>query len=225
LPPDQAPHRRTVVAALAVLSLVTLLGFAAPLLPLGDAEALARTVDRMNDGPLAPLFGVAIFAGLATIGVPQFVLISALVLVFGPWAGFAYSWIGKMIACAMGFFVGRRFGAQLVAQYQSPSLAAFMAGLARQGFWVSAGIRLAPTVPSVVINIAAGATPIGFWPFIAGAGVGSLPKMALMVFGGAAMIEALRTGSAAAWGGVALAILLFGLMALAVRAWRARRLG
>jgi uncharacterized membrane protein YdjX (TVP38/TMEM64 family) len=130
-----------------------------------------------------------------------------------------------MIACAMGFFVGRRFGAQLVAQYQSPSLAAFMAGLARQGFWVSAGIRLAPTVPSVVINIAAGATPIGFWPFIAGAGVGSLPKMALMVFGGAAMIEALRTGSAAAWGGVALAILLFGLMALAVRAWRARRLG
>ena len=37
--------------------------------------------------------------------------------------------------------------------------------------------------------------------------------------------EALRTGSAAAWAGVALAILLFGLMALGVRAWRARRLG
>ncbi len=225
MPPESGPRRRTVVAALAVLSLVTLLGFAAPLLPLGDAEALARTVDQMNYGPLAPLVGVAIFAGLATIGVPQFVLISTLVLVFGPWAGFAYSWTGKMIACAMGFFVGRRFGAQLVAQYQSPSLAAFMAGLARRGFWVSAGIRLAPTVPSVVINIAAGATPIGFWPFIAGAGVGSLPKMALMVFGGAAMIEALKTGSAAAWGGVALALILFGLMAVGVRAWRIRRLG
>ncbi|MDO8410474.1 MAG: VTT domain-containing protein [Phenylobacterium sp.] len=225
MPPDQGPRRRTVVVALAVLSLVTLLGFAAPLLPLGDAEALALTVDRMNDGRLAPLCGVAIFAGLATVGVPQFVLISALVLVFGPWAGFAYSWTGKMIACAMGFFVGRRFGAQLVAQYQSPALAAFMAGLARRGFWVSAGIRLAPTVPSVVINIAAGATPIGFSPFIAGAGVGSLPKMALMVFGGAALIRGLRTGSVGAWGGVALAILLFGLMALGVRAWRARRLG
>ncbi len=210
------------MVAIGVLSLVTLLGFTAPFLPLGDAAALAQTVDAMDEGPMAPLIGIVAFAGLASLGAPQFVLITALVLVFGPWAGFAYSWIGKMIACSLGFLVGRRFGARLLLQHQSKSIAALMMGLAKRGFWVSAGIRLAPTVPSVMVNIAAGATPMGYWPFIAGAGVGSLPKMALMVFGGAAAIEALRTGEPRAWAAVGLALALMLALFLAVRVWRRR---
>ena len=210
------------MVAVGVLSLVTLLGFSAPFLPLGDAESLAQTVDSLGKGPLAPVMGIVAFAGLASLGAPQFVLITALVLVFGPWAGFAYSWVGKMIACSLGFLVGRRFGARLLLQHQSQSIAALMVGLAKRGFWVSAGIRLAPTVPSVMVNIAAGATPMGYWPFIAGAGVGSLPKMALMVFGGAAAFEALRTGDPGAWATVGLALALMLALFLAVRVWRRR---
>lgn len=221
-PHEPRPGRRAALVAVGVLSLVTLLGFAAPLLPLGDAESLARRVDALGEGPQAPVLGILTFAALASLGAPQFVLITALVLVFGPWAGFAYSWIGKMIACSLGFLVGRKFGARLLLQHQSKSIAALMMGLARRGFWVSAGIRLAPTVPSVMVNIAAGATPMGYWPFIAGAGIGSLPKMALMVFGGAAAIEALRTGDPSAWGAVGLALILTLIMFLAVRAWRRR---
>lgn len=203
--------------ALAGLGLVTLLGFAAPFLPLADPDALARTVSHWDDGPWAPVAGVAAFALLASLGAPQFVLITALVLVFGPWEGLAYSWIGKMIACSAGFAAGRYFGAGLVARYASPAVVAFMAAVARHGFWVSAGVRLAPTVPSVLINIAAGATPIGYLPFIAGAGLGSVPKMALMAFGGGAAIEAVRTGSLQAWLGVGAALVLFGLLAWLVR--------
>lgn len=208
--------------ALGVLGLVTALGFAAPFLPLGDPEALARTVSRWGDGPWAPLVGVLAFAVLASLGVPQFVLITALVLAFGGWSGFAYSWIGKMLACSAGFAAGRIFGAGLVAQYASPSLVRFMSALARHGFWVSAGVRLVPTVPSVLINIAAGATPIGYAPFIAGAGVGSVPKMALMAFGGAAAIAAVQTHSTQAWLGVAAAVVLTLVLALVVRRLRRR---
>lgn len=221
-PPEPGPRRRKALAAFGVLSVVTLLGFAAPLLPLGDAESLARTVEALGEGPQAPMLGILTFAALASLGAPQFVLITALVLVFGPWAGFAYSWTGKMIACSLGFLVGRKFGARLLLEHQSKSIAALMMGLAKRGFWVSAGIRLAPTVPSVMVNIAAGATPMGYWPFIAGAGVGSLPKMALMVFGGAAAIEALRTGDPGAWGAVGAALALTLAMFVAVRAWRRR---
>ncbi len=36
-------------------------------------------------------------------GVPQFVLIAAAVVAFGPWTGFAYSWIGTMVSSLVGF--------------------------------------------------------------------------------------------------------------------------
>ena len=74
----------------------------------------------------------------------------------------------------------------------------------------------------MLINIAAGATPIGYWSFIAGAGVGSLPKMALMAFGGAAAIAALQTRSLEAWIGVGGALVRFLALWLGVRWWRGR---
>lgn len=221
--PDAEPRpRRGPALALTALGVVTLLGFAAPFLPLGDPDALVARLSAWGQGPWAPLVGIFAFALLASLGVPQFVLITALVAVFGGWLGLGLSWAGKMIACSIGFMAGRVFGAGLVAQYASPALVRFMAALARHGFWVSAGIRLAPTVPSVLINIAAGATPIGYWPFITGAGVGSLPKMALMAFGGAAAIDALQTRSLEAWIGVGIALALFLALWLGVRWWRGR---
>lgn len=216
------PRPKAVVAALAVLFIVTGLGFAAPLLPLDGAGALAQRLDAFSDRPWAPAAAVAAYFVLATLGAPQVVLIGALVLVFGPFGGFLWSWTGKMAACAFGFLIGRRYGAGLVLAYQSDQLARFMAALGRHGFWVSAGIRLAPTVPSVLINIAAGATPIRFWPFMAGTALGSVPKMALYALGGAALLEAVRDGGVLPWLGVAAAVLALVVFPLALKRWRAR---
>lgn len=201
---------------------MTLVGFAAPFLPheltagLGPWLAAART---SHWGPAAAVLG---FAVLATAGVPQIVLITALVAAFGPWAGLLYSWTGKLLACSLGFAVGRRFGAQLLARQSNERVQRVSQALARRGFAASALIRMVPTIPSVLINIAAGATPMLFRDFLAGTALGSVPKMALFTFGGHAAMVAVHDNSPWAWALLATVILLWIGLALASRRWMKR---
>ncbi len=202
-----------------MLGVVTLLGFAAPLLPPDLTGGLREALSAVSGEPWAPVAAVLAYVALASVGVPQIVLVTALVLVFGGWAGFAYSLTGKLLACAIGFGVGRRFGAAILRRRQSPKVAVFMERIARRGFWVSAGVRLVPTVPSVIVNIAAGATPIRFGDFMAGTALGSVPKMALLAFGGHAALTAVRENSLAAWSAVLAVVLLWAVLALVARRW------
>jgi len=221
--PAKAPRiTRLHVVGFAVLALVTLFGFAAPFLPRDFVFGLGPWLDAARDHPWAPVAAILGFALFASFGVPQIVLITAVVAAFGPWAGLLYAWSGKMLACAIGFIVGRRFGAELVAGHSSDRVHAFMRQLARHGFLVSALIRLVPTVPSVLINIAAGATPIRFVDFIAGTALGSVPKMALMAFGGHAALVAVRQSSWWAWVALGVIIALWAGLAFVGRRWMKR---
>ncbi len=211
--------KRGQIAGVAALGALTLLGFAAPLLPTEFGAALGSWLETAQANPWAPLAAVLGFALFASLGAPQIVLITAVVAVFGPWAGLALSWSGKLIACSIGFAVGRRFGARLLADRAGPRLSEFMTQLARRGILASALIRLVPTIPSVLINIAAGATPILFRDFILGTALGSVPKMALMAFGGYAAMEAIRNNSLWAWIVLAAILALWAVLALIARRW------
>ena len=219
---NKSANRSRTIAGLAILGLVTLVGFAAPLLPPDLIGILGPWLAQAKASPWAPLAAILGYPLFASVGAPQFVLITALVAVFGPWLGFAYSWTGKVLACSIGFALGRRFGARLLAAHSGPKLGEFMRQLARRGFLVSALIRMTPTVPSVLINIAAGATPIRFWDFFFGTALGSVPKMALFAFGGHAAMEALRNNSVWTWVVLAAAIAVWVLLAFLARNWMRR---
>jgi uncharacterized membrane protein YdjX (TVP38/TMEM64 family) len=217
-----APSRAGYIIGFVVLAAVTLIGFVAPFLPAQLTHGLAPFLAEVRANVWAPAAAIALFAVFATAGVPQIVLITALVAAFGPWAGLFYSWTGKMIACSVGFAVGRKFGARLLARHASERVAEVMRQLARRGFWASAMIRLVPTVPSVLVNIAAGATPIRFRDFLAGTAIGSLPKMALMAFGGHAAMVAMHANSLWAWAALALILALWAALAFVGKRWLAR---
>jgi uncharacterized membrane protein YdjX (TVP38/TMEM64 family) len=126
-----------------------------------------------------------------------------------------------MIACCVGFAAGRRFGARLIARDSNPRLTEVMDQLARRGIWASALIRLVPSVPSVLVNIAAGATPMRFRDFLIGTAIGSVPKMALMAFGGHAAMVAMQANSVWAWAAVAIALILYAALAFLGKRWLA----
>lgn len=166
---------------------------------------------------------VAAFAVLAFVGAPQFVLIAAAVVVFGPVTGAAYSWIGTMVSAVAGFCLGRVLGAGAVRRFAGAG-AGLIASVGRNGFWASLLVRLVPSAPFLVVNMVAGVTPMTFADFALGSAIGILPKIALMALMGRSVIEA-RHGAAA----LAIALILAAIAAwiaigLAARAWlRARK--
>ena len=218
---DRTKPRRNIaqIVGFAILGAVTLIGFAAPFLPPQMTHGLGPFLLAARASAWAPLVAILAYVLLSSLGAPQIVLITAVVVAFGPWAGLLYSWSGKMIACSVGFAVGRRFGAEILARRASPRVAMVMQHLVRQGFWASALIRLVPTIPSVLINIAAGATAMRFRDFIVGTALGSVPKMALYAFGGAAAMEAMRDNSVWSWALLGAVVLLWLGLGYAGRRW------
>jgi uncharacterized membrane protein YdjX (TVP38/TMEM64 family) len=188
------------------VGLVFLFGAAA--LGLDEGKSLEAWMGAGVTGPWALPAAVAGFASLAFLGVPQFVLIAAAVVAFGPWMGLAYSWIGTLISALIGFFLGRRFGSRLLDQLASDGVRRFVAMVARNGFLASLVVRLVPSAPFIVVNVAAGVTGMGVVPFAFGTALGIVPKIALTAFAGAAVVKAATGGGGHGW------LLLVGVAAL-----------
>jgi len=135
---------------------------------------------------------VAAFALLAFLGVPQFMLIAAAVVAFGAGAGFAYSWIGTMVSSLVGFYLGRVAGARTLKTFSGQGLRQFMQLVGRNGFVASLVVRLVPSAPFIVVNMAAGVTPMRLADFAAGTAIGIVPKIALTAFAGSSVARVLK---------------------------------
>jgi uncharacterized membrane protein YdjX (TVP38/TMEM64 family) len=153
------------------------------------------TVERWMgaaSGPLALPVAVAAFAVLAFVGVPQFMLIAAAVVAFGGWAGFAYSWIGTMVSSLVGFYLGRVAGAKALERFSGAGVKRFMDHVGKNGFLASLIVRLVPSAPFIVVNMAAGVTPMRAFDFAAGTALGIVPKIALTAFAGDSIAKVMR---------------------------------
>ena len=166
--------------------------FGAQVLGFSGEATVERWLGLAADGPWALPAAVAAFAFLAFLGVPQFVLIAAAVVAFGAWTGFAYSWIGTMVSSLVGFYLGRVAGARALETLSSEGVRKFMGLVGRNGFLASLIVRLVPSAPFIVVNMAAGVTPMRVWPFIAGTALGIIPKIGLTAFAGNSIVQALR---------------------------------
>lgn len=197
--------------------------FGAGALGLRGTASVERWMGAGLGGPWALPAAVGGFALLAFLGVPQFVLIAAAVVAFGPWRGFAYSWVGTWISAMIGFALGRRFGARLLQGVGGEGVGRFMALVGRNGFLASLVVRLVPSAPFIVVNMAAGVTPMRALDFAAGTGLGVMPKIALTAFAGRQLMRGLTGGGWGAWIGLALAAVFWLGGALFARLWLRRR--
>ncbi|PWE17054.1 TVP38/TMEM64 family protein [Marinicauda salina] len=162
---------------------------------------------------------IVVFTALAFVGAPQFALIAAAVFAFGPVAGFIYSWIATMVSATVNFWFGRFFGADLIRRYGGLTVNRISAFVGRNGFFASFIVRIVPSAPFIVVNMAAGMSHMSYFAFIAGAGLGVIPKTALVAFAGGGIIALISGGSI--WAAIALgaaALAWLGLM-LVGRRW------
>lgn len=192
--------------------------FGAQVLGFNGEATVEGWLDAVH-GPLALPAAVAGFAILAFLGVPQFMLIAAAVVAFGPGRGFAYSWIGTMVSALVGFYLGRIAGAKTLERLSSESVRKFTEMVGRNGFLASLIVRLVPSAPFIVVNMAAGVTPMRMSRFIAGTAVGIVPKIALTAFAGASIVQVMRGqgGQALLW--LALTLAAWLAIGLFARRW------
>ncbi len=197
--------------------------FGAPLMGLRSASAVQAWMGAGVHGPWALPAAIAGFSVLAFLGVPQFLLVAAAVVAFGPWLGFAYSWIGNLISSVLGFYAGRRIGATFLRKHAGKGVNDFVDMIGRNGFWASLVVRLVPSAPFVVVNMAAGVTPMKVSRFLAGTALGSVPKIALVAYAGASAIHALNGGGPSRWVKLAAVAALWLTVALVARGWLKRQ--
>ena len=196
--------------------------FGAQMLGLNGEVAVEHWLSAAH-GPWALPVAVGAFAALAFIGVPQFVLIAAAVVAFGPWTGFAYSWIGTLVSSLIGFWMGRAFGGRLLKDLAGDGVAKFMKLIGKNGFLASLIVRLVPSAPFIVVNMAAGVTPMKLRDFAAGTAVGIIPKIALTAFAGNSIVQALKGGGQRHIVMLVIAVAVWIVAGLIARNWLKKR--
>jgi uncharacterized membrane protein YdjX (TVP38/TMEM64 family) len=174
--------------------------FGAPLMGLNGEQTVEQWLTAVH-GPWALPVAVLAFAVLAFVGVPQIMLIAAAVVAFGPVTGFAYSWIGTMVSSMVGFYLGRAAGAKTLERFSGAGVRRFMDHVGKNGFLASFIVRLVPSAPFIVVNMAAGVTPMRVIDFTLGTALGIVPKIVLTAFAGNSIVRLMKgqIGKDALW--------------------------
>ncbi|SPU52547.1 SNARE associated Golgi protein [Brevundimonas vesicularis] len=216
----------------AVLATALLLGAMIALFAVGKSQLGLEAEGRLEDwlagfrqGPWGLVAAIVVFTVSAFFGAPQFILIAACVVAFGPWFGFLYSWIATVVSAGVTYWLGRGPTARLLARHGGKTVGRLTRFVGKNAFYASFMIRNVPSAPFIVVNMAFGAARASFPGFLAGCALGVLPKTALVAFFGGSFMTAVSGDgiwTSAILAGVALAWL--GLM-LVVRELVKRREG
>lgn len=214
----------------AALATALLLGATLGLLALGKTQLGLATEAKLEawlqgyaGSPWAFAATIVLFVVSAFIGAPQFILIAACVVAFGPSLGFFYSWAATVVSAGVTYWMGRGPTARLLDRVGGRTLDRLKRFVGRNAFYASFMIRNVPSAPFIVVNMAFGATRANFWLFLAGCTLGVLPKTALVSFFGGAVVSAVSGDGV--WTSLILAgvaVIWLALM-LGVREWVKRR--
>jgi uncharacterized membrane protein YdjX (TVP38/TMEM64 family) len=156
----------------------------------GAEARLEQWLTGFRSGPWGLFAAILLFTLSAFLGVPQFILIAACVVAFGPWFGFAYSWIATVASAAATYWLGRGPTARFVERFGGKTMGRMTRFVGQNAFYASFMIRNVPSAPFIVVNMAFGAARASFWGFLGGCALGVLPKTALVAFFGGSFMTA-----------------------------------
>ena len=182
--------RALLATTLLLCATVGLLALGKSQFGLAAEEKLEAWLQGYAGSPWAFAVTFVLYVAAAFIGAPQFILIAACVVAFGPSLGFFYSWAATVASAAVTYWMGRGPTARLLDRFGGKTTDRLKRFVGQNAFYASFMIRNVPSAPFIVVNMAFGATRANVWLYLAGCALGVLPKTALVAFFGGAVVTA-----------------------------------
>lgn len=158
-----------------------------------DAEAIAERVRAA--GAVGPFVLVVLLILQCIVSpLPSEPLMMAAGYVYGPWGGFALTWVGVVIGATGCFLIARHLGRPVAERFASKDkLAAFDETFAGRGvvatFVAVLAIRLFAHGSFDIVSYACGLIPFSLPLFLVASGVGVVPKVFAFTYLGASAGE------------------------------------
>ena len=138
-------------------------------------------------GFFAPIVYIIIYIIRPLIFFPTSILTPLSAVVFGPFLGWVYTFVGENIAASVAFLVARYFGGDLLSQFKKLKL--IDKELQEHGLRTVIFLRLVPLFPFDAVNFGLGLTSVPFRKYLIGTAVGVLPGLTAYIFLGASLLS------------------------------------
>jgi uncharacterized membrane protein YdjX (TVP38/TMEM64 family) len=145
-------------------------------------------------GIWAPVLFIFIYALGVCLFVPGLILTGIGALLFGPYWGFIYIWVGAMLGASGAFFIGRTLGRDFASTVIGDRLKKYNDAIERNGFTVVLYLRLL-YFPFTPMNFGMGLTKVRFGDYLLGTGVGILIGTFIIVFFTGALKDVWASGN------------------------------
>jgi uncharacterized membrane protein YdjX (TVP38/TMEM64 family) len=143
------------------------------------AEGLGRFL--ATAGLWAPVLFMLIYVVGVCLFVPGAILTGLGAVLFGPYWGFVYVWIGAMIGASAAFLIGRTLGREFAASLVGDRLRKYDDAIERNGFATVLYLRLI-YFPFTPLNFGMGLTKVHFRDYLFGTGLGILVGTFIFTF-------------------------------------------
>lgn len=184
-PDVRAPHTAWLAAALllALLGVATGLWFYVDLAAIDFDEATTRATAYVRSwGPMAAAASIGLMILHGVVPVPAEIVAVANFMVFGPYWGFAVTWIGAMVAASVAFGLSRYLGRPFLRRILSARLYAQIdRWTVQQSVPALLLCRLIPLVSFNAVNFGAGLMSVSWWTFIWTTAVGIAPATLIVL--------------------------------------------
>ncbi len=120
---------------------------------------------------------------------PTSIMTPLAAVLFGPWLGWALTYVGENLSATVAFFAARYFGRSFVRSHEKGFLKKYDDRLRDCGFETVLLLRLIPLFPFDFVNYAAGLSAVRYGSYLAGTLLGVIPGLTAYIFLGGSLTD------------------------------------
>ncbi|HEY0422105.1 MAG TPA: VTT domain-containing protein, partial [Rhodopila sp.] len=213
-------NRRTVIAAAGTA--VALAGLAlawrtTSLSHYTDPGYVSSLIAQYAQSAFGPLYAVALFVLGGLLVFPVIILIAATAAALGPWIGALSATVGVLLSSLLLFMIGRLLGHKRLQGVLGTRALRIQNRIVGRGVVAVAMIRMVPIAPFTLVNVLAGSSQLRLSDFLIGTLLGMAPGIITMALLGAQIADFSRNASWSNALPLALTIVLWITVCLAVQ--------